>query len=583
MLQKPVYLLGLIIVFLVAAYAGADRLLFLAVVLLPLFLEVWRSAAATVTKTGFAQALPGIWRRCARVLAGVKDVDQLVEAGEARLRRRIIVLLHLVSLVSLLAMAWIYGNVLFGVRVERNLSLYGAGIYLAVFVLLLLVVRFVRRSCEYDKAGGDCAIMLGWLRFLQFFLLVNIFFVVTQQLLNYVDPEQFSLLFYVFDQAVFASWIFYGALLLEAFIRVVMHLWGAAPEDGQCLKDYYLLRAFFAGNSLKESLSQFFAELLGIDFKKSEIIKFFINIFEPVLIFSILLVWLLSALVIVGPDRVGIFYSMGKINAEAGVEPGIYFKLPWPFGNFELPEKNRIQLVNVGFKPYDAARHFIWTKPHSTENFNLIVGDGLELISIDCQIMFQLKNARKYLTRFQNPKELISTLAYRHLTSATVSSSFDEIMNKDRRQLAENLKEHMQQELDKRDSGIKIVKVVFVAMHPPIEVANAFENVISAQINQTTLEQAAQTERILDIHMHQAFARGQTDMASGDALQKVAKAMGDSQAFVNKALGYNYAPKLTRFRLKLESLEKMTQNQKLYVIDKSFLRAKDKLLLRISE
>ena len=149
--------------------------------------------------------------------------------------------------------------------------------------------------------------------------------------------------------------------------------------------------------------------------------------------------------------------------------------------------------------------------------------------------------------------------------------------------LAEKLQNEIQKELDRRNSGMEIVKVVFLAMHPPIEIATSFEDVISAQLDKQTFEMYAQTESIHNRHMHTAFAEGEVLSAKGNAVTAVADASGQAQAFVSQSIGFNASPELAKFRLKLESLQKLVDSKKLYVIDKSLLRPNDRLMLRVTE
>jgi regulator of protease activity HflC (stomatin/prohibitin superfamily) len=591
MFNKPLFVIGLFVFFLVASNLGADRLFFVVAVLLPLVIETCNAAInKALSQDGFVSDLWFGFRRLSLIISGKKDVSQIDAAGEKQIRLKLSVLFQIFSIFVLTYVFWVSYNFLFGYWIESQLSNYQAGIYLGFFILLALLIRYEKRSCLYaseESRYSDCQKQMSaaWLRFFGFVLMLNIILIAAYQLIALIEDSQQTLYFYwLYDQAVFVLWIFYQLVLCETLFRIVFNL--KKLFSGEKFKDsdlHYLIRAFFSESSFRRSLDSFFADLLGIDLKKSEIIKFFISIFEPVLIFSLLLVWLLTSVVIVDPANVGIFYRLGEIVSGESAEPGFYLKLPWPFGWFELQRKNLVRVVNVGFTPAKDARHFIWTKPHSTENFNLLTGEGLELVSIDCQVMYRISNTRKFVNNFQNPEELISVLAYRFLTLETVSSSFDRIMGVDRATLAKKLEEDIQRELDKRDGGIKIVKVALLAMHPPIEVANAYENVISAQIDRKTFEQVARTESVHNVFMHQAFAKGEVLFATGQSALKVAESAGNSQAFISKSLGYNFAPELARFRLRLESLEKISTNQKLYIIDNSFFRAKDRLLLRISE
>ena len=173
--------------------------------------------------------------------------------------------------------------------------------------------------------------------------------------------------------------------------------------------------------------------------------------------------------------------------------PGVHFKLPWPLATVVFNDSKKIKTIDVGFEAGERQNHLIWAKQHSLTNVNLIVGDGVELINIDCRIYYRINNLVNYLNEMANPDDFIQSAAYKLLTLATVSSTFDDIISQDRALLANKIKEELQRNIDAM-AGIEIVEVVFLAIHPPLE-AGAFEDIISAQIDKPAYVLKAKTER----------------------------------------------------------------------------------------
>lgn len=479
-------------------------------------------------------------------------------------------------------------NIFSGQMLLSGSSSVGLVLHLVLYFIIYAAISYEKRLLEpFSGAEAELAQDAGRLNYLSINVAFNLFLVFLNFFSGFIGEQQSAalFLFQIQDLLIFTFLVFFSILNVEFLLRILAGFFRLLKGEALAIGGDQLLflQIFFSGKSIKTSIHNNLKNFLGLDLDKSEIWKFLLEVYEPVLLFSILLVWLLTSVIIVGPDQTGIITRFGAIDASAARSPGMVFKLPWPFGNYLLENDNRIRIVNVGFQPDNKSRHFIWTRPHSKENFNLIVGEGLEMISIDCQVMYRIRNVREYLLGFQNPEQLIESLAYRFLTFETVSGSFDSIMSCDRGQLAEKLREDIQAELEKRNSGIEIVKTVFLAMHPPIEVAVSFEDVINAQIEKVALELLAETEAINDHYMHKAFAEKEIFNARGDSWENISAAVGKSHAFVSQSLGFNFAPDLAKYRLKLEALEKMLENKKLFLIDASLLRSKDKLLLRVTE
>jgi membrane protease subunit HflK len=197
--------------------------------------------------------------------------------------------------------------------------------------------------------------------------------------------------------------------------------------------------------------------------------------------------------------------------------------------------------------------------------------------------MFRIKNLYQYVINLQNTEEFISAATYKLLTQETVCSRFDDIIARDRRVLADLLKEKLQRLVDEEKLGVSIVEVVFLAMHPPLDVADAFEDVISAQIDKLTYELKANTENSYKLSMNQALARGKELEAESYAINQTARAIGDASAFASRTLGYQIDPELTKFRLRYERLQQVLSGKTLYVMDKSLMRKEDRIYLDIKD
>ena len=81
--------------------------------------------------------------------------------------------------------------------------------------------------------------------------------------------------------------------------------------------------------------------------------------------------------------------------------------------------------------------------------------------------------------------------------------------------------------------------------------------------------------------MKKAFAEDEVNKAKGYSATKVADAFGEAMSFESRIIGYNTEPDLEEFRLRLDSLQRMAKSKNLYVIDKSFMRQKDRIILNL--
>lgn len=451
--------------------------------------------------------------------------------------------------------------------------------YLAIHLLLIFYAVFAVRTLQLLEKPDLSARWyrgLGYLSGYQslifaVFLLASYLPEAESDVLNaYVDYGFFS---------VFIGMALLGAEILTAAIRSLRQAFSGSIQTE--LPVPFFISFFAAENTIKKSLIRSIESISGIDVSRSEIIAFGLHILEPVLITAFLAVWLTSAIVIVPADQQAIFRHFGRITGSNAAGPGLHLKLPWPFATVELHRPHQIRTLNIGFEPDPKQKNIIWAKPHATNYFHLIVGNGVEIIAIDCQVLFRVDNLFRYVTSMQNPEEFISATAYRHLTRETVAAAFDEIITRDRRILADQLRRNIQVDLDAAGLGAAVVEVVFLAMHPPIEVAEAYEDVISAQTDKLTYVLKANTENTHKMFMSKANAHSKEFEARSYAANTVAKAIGDASSFSSRSAAFEAEPDLEKFRLRLDRLQQLLSGKPFYVVDKTLMRSNDKMYLNL--
>ncbi len=505
----------------------------------------------------------------------------LVQRGIGRIKARAI--LKTAGAIAVLAVCLYLLISIYWLTLGFNLSVYDSFnsriFYLAVHLFLVFYAVFAVRTMQTHKETNTSA---QWYRSLGYLSLYQSVIFVLFILTSYIPEADSDLINKAVDYGFFSVFVILALLSAEILTATIRSIRITATGEGQSeLPVPFFISFFAAEESIKRSLVRSIETISGVDVARSEIVAFGLNILEPVLIITLFAVWLTSAIVIIPPDKEAIFRQFGQISNAASAKPGLHFKLPWPFSTAELFEPYKIRTINIGFEPDPNQRHIIWTKAHAVNYFHLIVGDGVEVIAIDCQIMYRINNLYKYITSMQNPEEFISAAAYKFLTLKTVSARFDEIITRDRKMLADQLKIEIQTAIDAANMGVSLVEIVFLAMHPPIEVAEAYEDVISAQIDKVTYVLKANTENTHKIFMSRATARGQEFDARSQAANTFGRATGEAASFISRTAGFEVDPDLERFRLRLDRIQTLLGSKPIYVVDKSLMRSKDTMYLNL--
>ncbi len=453
-------------------------------------------------------------------------------------------------------------------------------IYLVLYFYSIFAIRTLQTD-ETEKTLIPEAQPYRMLQYLSMYQLVFGLYYISVSYMGFNEEITETYLLMFFDYTIFFVLGYLFCLLIERILDTIRILSALLKNKTQKFEVPFFISLIAASRSFKGSLIKTIEFISGVDLSKSEIAGYILNHIEPVSIIALIVFWLISSVVIVPPNQEAIFYRMGKITGDQSYKPGLHFKLPWPFEKMVLYQPSMVKTLNIGFTPDETQRNIIWAKAHAKENFSLLVGNGVEIIAVDCQVFFKVNNLYKYITKVQNPETYIESLTYKLLTDHTVSKNFDQIISQNRNALISDLKTKLQTELNQEDMGVTVVDIVFLAIHPPLEVASVYEDVISAQVDKQTTILKANSESIKELCMKKAFAKEEVNNAKAYAQETVANAIGEAVSFESRIIGYNTDPDLEEFRLKLDYTLKLAKSKNLYVIDKSFMRQHDRIMLNL--
>ena len=85
-----------------------------------------------------------------------------------------------------------------------------------------------------------------------------------------------------------------------------------------------------------------------------------------------------------------------------------------------------------------------------------------------------------YAYKHSEPEKLLEAIVYNQFTKMVMSIDFFDIMNIKRLPLSNDLKEKVQEEIDKKELGVEIILVSLEGIHPPVDVASSFEKVVGS-------------------------------------------------------------------------------------------------------
>jgi regulator of protease activity HflC (stomatin/prohibitin superfamily) len=232
-----------------------------------------------------------------------------------------------------------------------------------------------------------------------------------------------------------------------------------------------------------------------------------VKAFVPMVLFFLAVLSLLSCVVVVGPGEGAVIQHLGKFDAGSVVGSGLHFKLPWPFDVAEIYPTDRVQLINVGFEKgddhKDDGKPLLWGEQHYETEYNLLVATDIEqsdadeevapvsIVNAAVPVKYKIKDLYEYVRNTIDPQERLSAICYaelsRYAASAKIETEGDvegakrlSIIGAGRWGAGEQLQKSIQARADQAKLGVEIVFVGLQGVHPPKEVAEAYQNVIGS-------------------------------------------------------------------------------------------------------
>lgn len=146
-------------------------------------------------------------------------------------------------------------------------------------------------------------------------------------------------------------------------------------------------------------------------------------------------------------------------------------------------------------------------------------------------------------------------------------TKMDALLTTDRPIVDADTETLLQAVLDRYKSGVQIESIEIQDAKPPLQVRDAFDDVVKADQDQVTLENQAEaySKRLVP------NARGEAEriMQEAEAYKAkiVAEATGEAERFNQILTEYRKAPKITKKRLYIESMESVLSNSSKVMID----------------
>lgn len=500
------------------------------------------------------EAIPSEKPRQRRRLLGVRKPRGLT-VGLARLGRK----LYRPTEILLLAAVLIACSIWFGVAASTAKTAAAGELnygHLIIAVALFAVTVIFDKLCKHTDADDSFMAMI--LRNARaFFAIVRLAILLvaaalTLKLLGLYDIQRYA----VYALLVLFYYVV-GMTLLSLTVRVIKKELATAPG-------IVILLPFFHADIQELSVISFLEDNTGITLRSLWSIKYVKKLIPYALVGLALILWLSTGIVYVQSHQEAAVYRLGRLQEEM-LEPGLHLRLPYPLEKAEVYDTKTVNKMTIGYRSTENEDN-VWTESHGDSEYRLLLGSGNELVSINLRVEYKISDLRQYLTASAEPERILEGKAYELVTERTINANLETMLFTDRESFAKSFHEELSDNLAQTQIGLTVVSIIMESIHPPVEVAEVYQNFIGAEIDAERLILNAQAQAAVKVANAESAYLNIISAAKVDYYERIADANTEIAEFMAAVEASDAYPSEYKYYKYLEAISTAYGQSKLVIV-----------------
>jgi membrane protease subunit HflK len=273
------------------------------------------------------------------------------------------------------------------------------------------------------------------------------------------------------------------------------------------------------------------------------------------------IVWAGTGFYRVNPQQQGVVLRFGEWVRTS--PPGLHYHLPYPIETVLKPEVTRDNRIEIGFRDVTGNSS---SRRDIADESQMITGDE-NIVDIDFVVFWRIADAGSYLFNLAEPDETVKLTAEAVMREIIGRTPIQTALTEGRQSIQSQARQQLQQLLDEYGAGVRIRDVQLLAVDPPADVIDAFNEVQRARQDRDRLKNEAE-----------AFSNDIVPRARGQAAKLIADAEAYQAEVVNRAKGdasrfdqifqaYLKNKDVTKERIYIETVEGIFSNVEKIIID----------------
>ena len=272
-------------------------------------------------------------------------------------------------------------------------------------------------------------------------------------------------------------------------------------------------------------------------------------------------IWAATGFYRVNPQQQGVVLRFGEwIRTTA---PGLHYHLPYPIETVLTPEVTRDNRIEIGFRDISGNSS---SRRDIADESQMITGDE-NIVDIDFVVFWRISDAGQYLFNLAEPDDTIKVAAEAVMREIIGRTPIQTALTEGRQDIQVQARSQLQDLLDEYVSGVRVRDVQLLAVDPPSDVIDAFNEVQRARQDRDRLKNEAEAFRNDVVPRARGAAAKLIAEAEAYQAEVMNRAAGDSSRFDQVYGAYKVNPDVTRERIYIETVEEIFTNVEKIIID----------------
>lgn len=293
-------------------------------------------------------------------------------------------------------------------------------------------------------------------------------------------------------------------------------------------------------------------------------LKYALRIFPGLIIFLAFILFWSTTVYVVQPYQQAAVYHFGKLGENSIAGEGLHFKFPWPIDKIDIYDVKRVRSMQIGYEARSSTNN-LWNQAHDGGEYVLLLGNGNESVSVNIKLIYKIGDLYSYVKTFTNPELMLSAAAYEIMMNRTVNTTLDSILSVDRSSLSVLITEELSEFCESENLGLTVIQVVIESVHPPVEVSDVYQKVVTASVDKKTITAKAESQAAQELIYAELQSKTTVDYARAEQCRKISDAQKEMAVYYAAMEAYKINPDCFTLTKYLDAYEKVIGGNKIYV------------------